>query len=362
MYNVLHILTGDDGGISAIVRDYYRYIDKEKIHFDIACITEIEGNDIAVLKEMGTEIYHLPMKSSGIKEYTQQLKNILKLKKYNAIHVHESETSYIALKIAKKIGIKCRVAHSHTTAPYTSVKGEIRRLSGIILNYHYATNVIGCGKLSGERIFGKINMKRKKAIVFSNAIDLQKYSFNSIVRSSVREELGVVNKFVVGFVGRLAYQKNPLFCLKIMKELISINNDAVLLMAGNGEYEAGIREYIEDNYLQENVRLLGKRKDAERLYQAFDAFVLPSFYEGYPLVAVEALASGLPVILSSDITPEFSFSKSVKYLKIDNARNWAEYINKIAEDYVRIEHLKELDRNIFDIRCVVKKLEKIYLS
>ena len=302
MYNVLHVLTGDDGGISAVVRDYYKYIDKNKIHFDIACITENEGNDIAVLKEMGAEIFHLPMKSLGFKEYTQRLKSILKCKKYNAIHVHESETSYFALKVAKKMGIKCRVAHSHTSVPNTSVKDEIRRLSGIVLNYHYATNVIGCGKLAGDRVFGKINMKRKKAVVLPNAIDIEKYSFDSNARSLIRHELGIKDEFVVGFIGRLAPQKNPLFCLKIMKELIDINKDAVLLMAGDGEYESDIRKYINDNQLQENVCLLGKRKDAERLYQAFDAFILPSLYEGFPLVVVEALASGLPVFISSNIT------------------------------------------------------------
>lgn len=362
MYNVLHLLTGDDGGITAVVRDYYKYIDKEKIHFDIACITENEGNDIAALREMGTEIFHLPMKSLGIKEYTQHLKKILKHKKYNAIHVHESMTSYIALKVAKEQGVKCRIAHAHTSAPYTSIRSEIRRLSGIILNYHYASNVIGCGKIAGNRVFGNFNMKRKKAVVLPNAINLQKYSFNSTVRSLVREELDVADKFVVGFVGRLSSEKNPLFSLKIMKEIRKKNNNAVLLMAGAGAEEGSIHQYIKGNQMQECVRLLGKRNDAERLYQAFDVFILPSVFEGFPLVAVEALASGLPVILSSNITPEFSFSKSVKYLKVDDASNWAEYINKIAKGYVRTKHLNELDPEVFDMKNVVKKLERIYLG
>jgi len=362
MYNVLHLLTGDDGGITAVVRDYYKYIDKEKIHFDIACITENEGNDIAVLKEMGTEIFHLPMKSLGIKEYTQHLKRILKHKKYDAIHVHESMTSYIALKVAKEQGVKCRIAHAHTSAPYTSIRGEIRRLSGIILNYHYASNVIGCGKLAGDRVFGKFNMKRKKAVVLPNAINVEKYSFNSDVRSLIRDDMGIKDKFVVGFIGRLSSEKNPLFSLKIMNEIRKKNKNAVLLMAGDGAEEGSIRQYIKENQLQENVRLLGKRKDAERLYQAFDVLILPSIHEGFPLVAVEALASGLPVILSSNITPEFSFSKIVKYLKIDNACDWADYINKIAKGYVRTKHLNELDAEVFDIKNVVKKLEKIYLG
>ncbi len=362
MYNVLHILTGDDGGISAIVKDYYKYIDREAFHFDIACTTETEGNDIATIKALGAEVIHLPLKSSGIKEYTDSLNNVLKNKPYDAVHVHENETSYIALGVAKRNGIKCRIAHSHTTAPYTTIKNELRRLSGIIFNYKYATTVIGCGRMAGERVFGKYNMNRKKAVVLSNAIDSKKFEFDNQVRSEVRANLGISNEFVVGFVGRLSPEKNPFFCLRIMEELIKINVNAVLIMAGDGSCEGALRQYVHDKKLEKHVRLLGKRTDAHRLYQAFDAFVLPSLHEGFPLVAVEALASGLPVFLSSKITDEFSFSKNVTYLGISNVEDWVDAVSSVVENCSRNERSNELDCSTFDIKYVVKKLEKIYLT
>ena len=362
MKNVLHILSGDDGGITAVVKNFYKNIDKNKIHFDIACTTNTEGNDIASIKNMGARIYHLPMKVNGLHAYTESLKNILNNKSYDAIHVHETETSYIALRIAKKYGIKCRIAHSHSTAPYTTFKNEIRRLSGVILNYHYATTVMACGEMSGNRIFGKFNMKRKKALVLSNAIDIDKFKYNCFVRNSLREQLELSDKCVVGFIGRLEPQKNPIFSLKIIELLHKINPNAVLMIVGDGIEESKIRMYIEEHNLKDCVRLLGKRTDVECLYQVFDAFILPSFYEGFPLVAVEALASGLPTFLSTGITPEFSFSKSVTYLNIDNADQWATAINSSFEGYKRTEHLNELNPEVFDIKCVIKRLENIYLS
>lgn len=362
IYNVLHILTGEDGGISAVVRDYYTYINREKFHFDVACITENEGNDIAKIKHIGADVFHLPKKSSGIKEYIRALKEILSKKQYDAIHVHENETSYVALKVAKELGIKCRIAHAHTSAPYISVKNEIRRISGIFLNYHYASNVIACGELAGNRVFGKFNMKRKKAVVLTNAIDLEKYQYNENVRTQMREELGISDRFAVGFIGRLANQKNPMFCVSVIKKLHEINSNAVLVMAGDGDMEEQIQDFIIENGMQEYVRMLGKRTDAERLYQAFDAFVLPSLYEGFPLVAIEALASGLNSILSTNITNELSSLDKVSYLDIFEESDWVNTLNTISKDSHGRDRLSQLDPNIYDIKFVVKKLERIYIE
>ena len=113
--------------------------------------------------------------------------------------------------------------------------------------------------------------------------------------------------------------------------------------------------------MEEYVFLLGKRTDVDRLYQAFDAFVLPSLYEGFPLVALEALASGLPTLLSTKITPELSFSTSVHYLDINSVSDWVECLEKIQHHYIRLDHLNELDPNIYDINNTITKLEEIYL-
>lgn len=362
MYNVLHILTGDDGGITAVVKNYYSHIDREKIRFDIACVTENEGNDINILKNLGANIFHLPVKSLGIKKYSEALEKLLNKTRYDAIHVHENETSYVALKIAKRLGVKNRIAHAHTTSPYRSFSGEIRRLSGILLNYYYATAVIGCGQLAGERVFGKWNMKRKKGFVLPNAVDFEKYAYNEQVRTRLRDELAISDKFVVGFIGRLAPEKNPIFCLDIIKGLHSFNENAVLVMAGDGCEEEKIRDYIHTNQMEEYVFLLGKRMDAECLYQAFDVLILPSIHEGFPVVVVEALASGLPAILSSNITKEFTFSDIVRYIDISDKTDWIDSLTVFSNERSNKERMNNLDPSVFDVKCVVKKLEEIYCT
>lgn len=281
MIRVLHIMgCADAGGISAVVLNYYRFIDRTKIHFDIALTVPEAGQNAYALQELGAEIHFLPLKSHGLKAFQKALEELLIKGQYDAVHVHESETCYVAMAVAKKLGLSCRVAHAHITSPWEGVKGELRRLSGCMLNYHYASRVIGCGQMAGERIFGKHNMKRPKAMVLPNAVDTEKFAFDAELRDTVRKELGVEDKFVIGMVGRLADQKNYPFALEIMAKLRHVMPDAVLVAAGNGPDEMLIKAQIGMLGLEDHVMMLGRRADVNRLYQAFDLFLLPSLYEG----------------------------------------------------------------------------------
>lgn len=365
MYRVLHIMAGADaGGISTVVLNYYRVLDRTKIHFDIAVTTDMIGQNAAEMEKLGAKIYRLPLKSTGLKVFDSALTELLKSGNYQAVHVHENETSYIALRIAKKVGIPQRIAHAHTSSPYVSLKGELRRLSGCILNYHYASNVIGCGQLAGERVFGRFNMKRSKACVLPNAIDNEKFRFDEQTREEVRRELGVDGKFVVGMVGRLSEQKNYGRALEIMKEYHKINPDVILLCAGNGELEDEIRTSISENKMGDYVRLLGRRSDVNRLYMGFDALLMPSKYEGFPVAAVEAVGAGLPVMLSDTITKELKGCHGVFYLPLSDINPWLNKLEFIRREFTssRIDGQEELKKNGLDIHDTAKQLENIYLK
>lgn len=363
MIRVLHIMgCADAGGISAVVLNYYRFIDRTKIHFDIALTVAEAGQNAHALEDLGAEIYFLPLKSNGLKAFQDALADLLQKGKYDAVHVHESETCYVATAVAKKLGLRCRVAHAHITSPWEGVKGEIRRLSGCVLNYHYASRVIGCGQMAGERIFGKYNMKRPKAMVLPNAVDAEKFAFDEELRREVRAELGVEDKFVIGMVGRLADQKNYPFALDIMSELRHVMPDAILVAAGNGPDEMMIKNKIGKLGLENHVMMLGRRADVNRLYQAFDLFLLPSLYEGFPVAGVEALASGLPVLLSDKITGELEIFSAVKYLSLKDVNPWVEAIGQLRKPVDRVQRQKEVVEYGFDIRDTAQLLEAVYME
>ena len=139
MTQVLHIMAcADAGGISSVVLNYYRFLDRTRIHFDIALTVPQMGQNAHALEDLGAGIFYLPLKSQGMKAFRDGLRALLRKKQYDAIHVHESETCYVALMVAKQMGVPIRIAHAHTCSPWEGVKGEIRRLSGCLLNYPVA--------------------------------------------------------------------------------------------------------------------------------------------------------------------------------------------------------------------------------
>ncbi len=361
MNKILHIMgSADVGGISSVVYNLYSNINKDNFLFDIALTTKNFGIDGRRLEELGCKFYFLPMKSQNIKKYKTDLKKILVEGKYDAIHVHENQTSYVALKIAKKCGITCRIAHSHTSSPDIDFKSKIKRLIGIVLNYRYATAVIGCGQLAGDRVFGKSHMKRKKAHVLLNGINYSSYLFNEEDRNLIRERLQINNKFCIGLVGRLSSEKNQLFALKIIYKFHEINPNIVLLLIGNGPDEELIHNFIDENYMNDYVKVLGARDDVNKLYSAMDVSILTSIHEGYPVVAIESLFASLPVILSSNITNELSKYDNVYYCN-DSLDSWIDILLFLLNNNNRTI----IDSNLkfdFDIKNIVKRLENIYLT
>lgn len=360
MFRVLHIMAGADaGGISSVVLNYYSFMDRQRFHFDIAVTTDMVGKNGALLQELGANIHRLPLKSNGVKAFESALKKLLQEHKYDAIHVHENETSYVALRVAKKCGIKRRIAHSHTTSLTSSLRGELRRLSGCVLNYHYATNVVGCGQLAGERVFGKRNMRRKKACVLPNAIDTERFGFDPEQRDALRRELALDGKFVIGMVGRLAPEKNHSFALECMGELVKEMPNVCFLIAGVGDEEAKIRSQIQELGLEANVIMLGRVDAIHALYQTFDVLVLPSHHEGFPVAAVEAMATGLPVLLSDTITRELSFGTAVQYLPLQK-ETWVTALRNVKSFEDRALRLNEVKANGLELRDTARMLERLY--
>lgn len=361
MYRVLHVMpSADIGGISAVVLNYYRFMDRGKIHFDVVLTTEGEGQDAQSFKDLGAKIFHIPAKSKGYAQYETLLTKLLTEGMYDCIHVHENTTSYVALKIAKKAGIRHRIAHSHTSSPAFSLKWELKRLSGCLLNYRYATAVIGCGKLAGERVFGKWNMRKKNAVVLPNSIDSTQYAFDAQVRDRMRKELGISGKHVIGMVGRLSPEKNHAYALQLMKKLCALREDAVLVVVGNGDSENQIREIIDGENLEDHVLMLGKRGDMSALYQSFDLLIMPSLHEGFPVAAVEAMAAGLPVLLSDTITKELQFG-SARYLKLGDDGAWIEAMLRTNSDETRANGAHLVQAHNLDIRRTATILEHLYL-
>lgn len=362
MVNVLQVMGNADlGGICTVVLNYCTHIDRTKFHVDLVLNAPDVGRSEKAFLDMGSTIYRLPQKHNDFAGFSKGLRKILVEKHYDVVHVHHDETSYVALRIAKQMGIPCRIAHSHTRSPVSNVKDELKRISGIFLNPFYATHVLGCGKLAGDRVFGKAAMRSKMGMVLPNAIDTDRFAYSSATRKEVKEELGITGCVVIGMIGRLSSEKNNLFPLRFLPTVTKSVPNVCLLYAGGGKLESAIRDEVSRLGLWDHVRMLGSRNDMERIYQALDVLIMPSLFEGFPMAAVEAMASGLPVLLSDNITREFEFGSAVRYLSLDDPNKWAETVCEMVRLGGREERQHEVREYGFDIRDSVKQLEQLYL-
>lgn len=358
---ILHIIIGsaNAGGVGSVVYNYMKHIDQDKYHFDFALLGCKPGMIGKEMVKLGAHCYELPLKSIDIQGYKKQLYEILTSEGYDAIHVHENSTSFVALRVAKKAGVKCRIAHAHTAFQPNSFKSWLKVITGRFLNYIFATKLIGCGQKAGEYVFGKSHMKSSKALVLPNAIEAKHFQYNERIRNEVRYELNLGGKYTIGMIGRFSTQKNHAFALPMIHSLYQRMHDFVLVMVGTGELEVEVKKYCKENDMEEYTQFLGVRKDMTRVYQALDVCILPSLWEGFPVVGLEAIASGLPLILSDKITPELFFSSNVSYQPL-NETKWVEILQQKPMNNHREAGYEEIKMNGFDIHDTMELLEKAY--
>ena len=240
------------------------------------------------------------------------------------------------LVYAKKYGIKKRIIHAHNSGNETSkLRGIFHYLNKTRLS-QYATDYWSCSMAASEYFYNENIINSPKHHIINNAIQTKDYAFNEAVRNEIRKEYKLEDKYVIGHVGRFQYQKNHEFLVDVFNEYLKLDNNVVLMLIGQGEGEEAIRQKVADLGMTENVMFMGVRSDVNKLLQAMDIFVLPSHFEGLPLVLVEAQTAGLPCYASKDvITKESDVTGNIEFISLDDGdKKWAQiiYDNKKSDD------------------------------
>lgn len=342
------------GGVEAVVMNYYRHIDRTKVQFDFLVDADSKFVPKDEIESLGGRVLVVPP-YQHIATYRHKLDQLFHEQGWRIVHSHINALSVLPLSAAKKAGVPVRIAHSHSTSgngEYVKniMKNFLRKFSNV-----YPTHRFSCGQLAGEWLFGA----NAEFEIIRNAIDLDSFAFSDIVRGKIRKELGIPkDTFVVGHVGRFTAQKNQAFLVDTFQALCQKRPDSVLLFVGEGETKARVESRVRDAGLEDHVSFLGQRDDVANLYQAFDAFALPSLYEGLCVAGIEAQRSGLPCFFSDNITKELSLTDRVSFLPISDAQVWAEALNiSTAWRDVNPDAFSE-----YNIVIAAKRLEERYAS
>ncbi len=351
------------GGVEAVVMNYYRHIDHAKIQFDFICDSDSTNISYDEIEKLGGKVI-LVSPYQHIISYLKELKVILKEGKYRIVHSHINALSVFPLYAAKKVGVPIRIAHSHSTTNKKEWKKNLLKQILRPFSKRYATDYICCSELAGRWLFGDKVYDNGEVYLLNNAIDLDKFAYDEDVRKAKRKELNISDDtLVIGHIGRFVAQKNHTFLIDIFNELHKQNKNSLLLLAGQGPLIDEIKNKVNDLNLTESVKFLGQRNDVNELYQAFDVFLLPSLYEGLPVVGVEAQAAGCLSILSDDMTKETKVLNSTKFISLNqNASFWANEILSSNKKFVRKNSINEMTNNNFNIKKEAKKIENKYLK
>lgn len=356
---VLHVVTlMNCGGLETMIMNYYRHIDRNKVQFDFLEHRSGQHDFTDEIFSLGGKIYTVPsVNPLNLNGYINAIDRFFQKNRYKIVHSHIDCMSVYPLKYAMKYDAPVRIAHTHSSNQDKDFKYPIKIYAKHQIS-KFATDLFACGENAGKWMFGKNNFN-----ILNNAIDAKRYDFNKLVAESVKKELGVENKFVIGHVGRFSKVKNHSFLIDIFKELILIYPNSRLILVGTGETMDVIKKKVMHYNLLDKVIFLGLRNDINRLMQAFDIFVLPSLYEGLPVTIVEAQASGLRCIISDKVPEQCCFTDNVMINKLSvNPKEWANKIIDFGIKYDRKSTYDDIVKGGYDIYENAKSLQDFYLS
>ncbi len=359
MIRVLQVVNNmHRAGLETMLMNYYRNIDRTQIQFDFLTHRPQKDDYDEEIESLGGTVYHAPrLYPQNYPAYFQYMKRFFtEHPEYQIVHSHIDAMSYLPLLTAKHAGVPVRIAHSHSTSIDRDFKYFLKQFFRTqipsVANVYFA-----CGGEAGKFLF-----RARDFQVIPNAVDAQQFYFQPETRKQKRQELAVEGKLVVGHVGRISYVKNHKFLIEIFYEIKKQNPDAVLLLAGVGEKETEVRSQVHALGLDSQVHFLGSRSDVNALYQAMDVFVMPSFFEGIPMVGIEAQISGLPCVFSDGVPKEICFGRQSHFLSLQEpAKTWADAVLAAVGEERNTDDAA-VQTSGYDIRFAHSMLEEKYLS
>lgn len=347
------------GGKKNLVMEYYRHIDRSKIQFDFICDEDSNAIPTEEIEKLGGRVYIVP-RYQNILANIKAIEKICKENKYKIAHGYNGTMNIFGLYAAWRAGVPVRINESismaHKSDKKTIIKNILKPFSRC-----FATHFMANGEACGKWQFGKL-YNDGKVTIFKTVINADENRLQPKLREKCREEFGLTDNIVIGHIGRLTVQKNTLFIIDIFNEIRKIEDRAKLLLIGDGDLREDILKKITDLGIQDSVLYLGRREDIKQFYNAMDGFLLPSLYEGLPVVGVEAECCGLPMFFSTEIPEESSACSDLGlFVSLDkSAAEWAKIVVEKIKNTKRRDRSSEVKVAGFDSVTEAEKLLKYY--
>ena len=323
---VLHVVDQlvASSGVASIVMQCITGI--AHIRQDVALYGRCDGDMGDVVRDCGGSVYMLPAITQSFgRSFGKAFSRLLQTNEYSIIHGHLVNSAFIYMREAKRAGGSVygsgrrsvcgsvcgsagattgaprRIIHAHSAASADTLP---KRLRNDILSHGlslWADAFIAVSDEAARNAFARRHVEPDKVTVIYNGIDCERFRFDPAVRAQTRQELGLGGDITcVGCVARFTELKNHKFLLDVFLEMKK-KAECVLVLVGEGKTRRAIAKRVADAGVSGSVLFIEARKDIERLYQAFDVFMLPSIREGFGLAALEAQCAGVGCVVSESV-------------------------------------------------------------
>lgn len=353
--------TENYGGMESYIMGIYRHIDRELLQFDFVNVLNKKIAYEDEIRELGGQVHYVPRKKNGIIQHYKKIKEIFKNNEYEAVY-YQCNRKIISLdmfKYAKKNGVPYRIIHSHNSTQINVSKLDAIRQSFSEKNMDkYVNKFFACSEEAGKWMFDN-----REFTVIKNSVNVDKFRFNPQLREKFRNKYNTGDKLIIGTVGRLEEQKNPLYIIEIVRELKNtLNDDFLFWHVGEGAYKETMLERINKYNLDDIYTFFDRETPVYEIMNAMDVFILPSKHEGFPIVLVEAQATGLPCVISDNITMSCDLTGKISYISLDEDYNvWTKKIVEMSEPE-RTDGSMQICEKGYDIESVALEIQEFFVK
>lgn len=380
---ILHVfgVLSRTGGAEKWILDLLRREDN-RVQFDF--LLSIDDGPIASeVRQRGSQVHLVPFSRSPfpwsiVNPYLRGVRAVLQRGQYDVVHVHQFDLAGEILRIAEEERVPGRIMSVHATAyenPHF-YRRFVYRYWGRPWIFRHATAILPCSRAVAEFFVPpqrsalpttEILYTGIDPMIFRNAMK-RRHDSVAAVRSTLCKEWNIpLNARIIGHIGRFTRQKNHVFLLKLLESAFRCHDDWFAVLVGHGELLEPVRDRVRQLGLKSRIIVPGPRSDVPDLITSlFDVLLLPSLYEGLPLVGIEALAGGLGLVVADTVSDELDsfFPDRVGRVPLKACVDqWVDAIDMmILRRCGTIQILDELERSPFTIHASLEHLIHIYVA
>ena len=353
--NLLIVSTVDFNkhGIPVSIMNNYRLFNHNDIHCTFVTYGSIDEEFKKEILQNGDEVFLLPHRKKRTLRYIRELRKIAKSLNYDIAHVHGNSSTMLFELLALK-GLVTVVCQAHNTDCVHSMLHKV--LYPLFIKE--VNHRVACTYEAGIFLYQNNTFK-----VLKNGISAGDYKFSNDVRKKIRDNMKVSDKFVILHVGSFNKQKNHEYLIDIFKMYHDKNPKSQLWLVGEGATKDKVKNLTKKYEIEEFVNFIGRTNEVAKYMMAADCFVLPSLYESFGIVNVEAQATGLPCVVSTSVPDAAKVSEYFYKVSLNDVKRWVETIELCQEIAIqrKISYL-DIFRHGFDVSQTSEELINYYKS